>query len=175
MHFAFLDPKECFRSAKISIISLNDDSTPAVIEFTTCYKISKCITATSGKALCFAVGLQRHTNGPNQIHRSAFCWEKFELMLDEYFSRGNYLTEMRRNTRTHTSRNAYFNYLASFGTVLLSTICPFVSNSIVTFSRECVYLCVFALCYVCVCVYYHWRAHMLVYPVCVLAAKCPFG
>lgn len=50
---------------------------------------------------------------------------------------------------THTYRNAYFNHLASAGTVSLSTICPFVSSSIVTFPSVCVCVCVITSVHTC--------------------------
>ncbi len=64
----------------------------------------------------------------------------------------NYLREMYRDIlmHTNTNRNAYFNHLASAGTVSLSTICPFVSSSIVTFPRECVRVSVYFYESVCV-------------------------
>ena len=138
---------------KLAFIILNDDSKSLVVEFIAHYKITKYISTTSGKALCFAVGLERHANRPNK-YRATFCWERFRLMLN--------ITPVKTTSERcigtyscrHTNRNAYFDHLASVGIVSLSTICPFVSSSIVTFPRECVCVpvcfCVFLRVGVCV-------------------------
>lgn len=55
------------KMCKLGLIFLNDDSKPLVVEFMAPSKISKYIITTSGKALCFAVGQERHTNRPKQI------------------------------------------------------------------------------------------------------------
>lgn len=60
---------------KLVLIFLNDNSKPVMVEFIAHYKISKYITATSGKALYFAVGLERHNNRPKQIHNCILLGE----------------------------------------------------------------------------------------------------
>ena len=113
----------------------------------------------------------RDTQTGQNKHRGAVWHEKLRLMLGKhYLSKKKTTSEKCIVTYSCHARmkNAYFNHLACVGTVSLSAICPFVSNSIVTFPKESVCVCVdlYISANWCVCVCYHWRAHMLVYLVC---------
>ena len=94
------------------------------------------------------------------LHKNTLLGEVWLILAKQ--KNHNYLREMYGDIfmNTHTNRNAYFNHLASAGTVSLSTICPFVSSSIVTFPRVCVCVCV------CICVF------LWVVCVCVLSLVC---
>lgn len=103
------------------------------------------------------------------LHKNTLLGEVWLILAKQ--KNHNYLREMYGDIfmNTHTNRNAYFNHLASAGTVSLSTICPFVSSSIVTFPRVCVCVCVhlcISVSRVCVCVI--TSVHTCLYIQCVL-------
>lgn len=67
----------------------------------------KYITAISGKAPCFAEGLEKQTNRPRQTQTciiKTHLWEKFRLIQDVHFPGKNHLREMFGDTfmQTHT-------------------------------------------------------------------------
>lgn len=79
--------------------------TPAVVEFKAHYKISKYITAASGRAPCFAVGLERQTKQAKTNTQTCIIkthlWEKFRLISGVHFP-GKKKTTSERCIGTHS-------------------------------------------------------------------------